>query len=44
VLQQQIFNESEEQQQQMEHGDQMQYHDQGYDMQDEDVTFEGRYA
>ncbi|KAF7596321.1 hypothetical protein BBP40_002065 [Aspergillus hancockii] len=40
VLQQQIFNESEEQQQQMEqYGDQMQYHDQGYDIPDEDVTF-----
>ncbi|KAB8273362.1 DASH complex subunit Dad3-domain-containing protein [Aspergillus minisclerotigenes] len=46
VLQQQIFNENEEQQQQMEQqqSDQMQYHDQGYDYQDEDMSFEGQYA
>ncbi|KAB8205290.1 DASH complex subunit Dad3-domain-containing protein [Aspergillus flavus] len=45
VLQQQIFNENEEQQQmEQQQSDQMQYHDQGYDYQDEDMSFEGRYA
>ncbi|KAE8321930.1 DASH complex subunit Dad3-domain-containing protein [Aspergillus sergii] len=45
VLQQQIFNENEEQQQmEQQQSDQMQYHDQGYDYQDEDISFEGRYA
>lgn len=43
VLQQQIFNENEEQQQMEQHGDPMQYHDQGYDFQ-EDVSFDGRYT
>ncbi|BAE60093.1 unnamed protein product [Aspergillus oryzae RIB40] len=43
VLQQQIFNENEEQQQmEQQQSDQMQYHDQGYDYQDEDMSFEGR--
>ncbi|KAE8378799.1 DASH complex subunit Dad3-domain-containing protein [Aspergillus bertholletiae] len=41
VLQQQIFNENEEQQQmdQQQQGDHLQYHDQGYGYQDEDMSF-----